>query len=122
MQQIDFDVLERMERLARDASIGIKGCAEALAALLSPSMVAELICTIRQQHAQLTRYQTQVAALQSDENSYQSGYTKGRHDGARFRLQELRQTEGLLEKERAKNKMYEILNGGKAAAEGKPNE
>jgi len=46
--------------------------------------------------AENDRLREQVKVLQSDANSWQSGYDKGRHDGARHRKSEVQQLRGLL--------------------------
>lgn len=46
--------------------------------------------------AEVELLREQVKALKSDANSWQSGYDKGRHDGARHRKSEVQQLRGLL--------------------------
>lgn len=46
--------------------------------------------------AEIEALREQVKVLQSDANSWQSGYDKGRHDGARHRKGEVQQLRGLL--------------------------
>ncbi len=46
--------------------------------------------------AEIEALREQVKVLQSDANSWQSGYDKGRHDGARHRKSEVEQLRGLL--------------------------
>lgn len=67
--------------------------------------------------AERDRLRDQVKALQSDANSWQSGYDKGRHDGTKHRHSEVAQLRAELEMLRDNNRKAAISDAAMSAKE-----
>jgi len=79
--------------------------------------VGNVHANIRALKTERDRLREQVKALQSDANSWQSGYDKGRNDGTKHRKSEIDQLRAELEMLRDNNRKAAISDAAMAAKE-----